>query len=203
VSLRRLSIAAAAAALGLAVAGCATSSYNTSNQHPNGQLAGHEVADNENDGAYVSAGAITYQLEISRLLNPYGVEDKQYLVGLPKGTTALGLPPSQLWYGVFLWAKNQRHAAATTTDNFEIVDTDGTVYRPVPLNPAVNPFAWSSQTLQPGETQPGQDSAAAQFYSGGKLVLFKLNDSIYSNRPLTLYILSPSDKRIGEISLDL
>jgi len=30
---------------------------------------------------------------------------------------------TQLWYGVFLWAKNQTSQAQTTTDNFDIVDT--------------------------------------------------------------------------------
>ena len=34
-----------------------------------------EVADADNDGVYVDAGPITYQLQISRELNPYSVED--------------------------------------------------------------------------------------------------------------------------------
>jgi hypothetical protein len=203
VSLRRLRISAAALALVLAVAGCATSSYDTQKQVPGGPLRGHEIADSNNDGAYVSAGAITYQLQISRQLNPYGVQDHQYFVGLPKGDTADGLNPHQLWYGVFLWAKNQHHASHDTSGRFEIVDTLGHVYRPVKLNSAINPFAWTSQRLPYNGTEPGEDSAAAQFYENGKLLLFKLNDSIYSNRPLTFYILSPQNKKIGEISLDL
>ena len=200
---RRLTLVAAAVTLGLTVAGCATSSYDTAKQTPGGPLAGHEVADSNNDGTYVSAGAITYQLEISRLMNPWANEDKQYLVGLPKGESSTNLKPSQLWYGVWLWAKNQHHRNATTSDKFEIVDTSGRVYKPVKLDAKVNPYAWTAQTLSYGETEPGQDSTAAQFFTGGKIVLFKLNYSIYSNRPLTFYILSPSNKRIGEISLDL
>ena len=204
-NLRRLSFVAPAAALTLAVTGCATSSYNTKQQTPAmraaDKLTGHEIADDENDGQYVSAGALTYQLEISRELNQYGTEDKQYVKGLPKGYTQ---PNSQqLWYGVFMWAKNQTKQTHTTTDNFTIVDTQGNTYKPVKLNPKLNPFAWESSALAPDTTEPGQDSAAAQFYSGGKILLFKLPTTIYDNRPLTLLINNASGKAIGKISLDL
>jgi hypothetical protein len=207
VSHPRLRIAAAALALAIGASGCATSSYDTAHQtakeRQDGVLVGHEVADNNDDGTYVSAGPITYQLEISRVLNPWGAEDSQYFKGLPKGMSAFHIKPDQLWYGVFLWAKNQHHADHWTSDKFEITDTLGRVYRPVKLNPNANPFAWNSRQLVYGETEPSQDSVAASFGSGGKIILFKLNTSIYSNRPLTLWILSPTGHRIGEISLDL
>ncbi len=200
-SLRRLRTAAAALVLTVIVTGCATSSYNTKHQTPGGPLTGHEIADSDNDGAYVSAGPITYQLQISRQLNPYATEDSQYIRGLPAGTTQP--TGQQLWYGVFLWAKNQHHHAYTTSDNFEIVDTQGNVYKPLKLNTAKNPYAWTARTLQFGETEPGEDTTAAQSFTQGKLLLFKLDDSIYNNRPLTLYILSATNQKIGEISLDL
>ncbi len=206
-NLRRLSAVLAALAVTVGATGCATSSYDTAHQtakdRREGILAGHEIADDNNDGTYVSAGPITYQMEISRELNPWSAEDRQYFSGLPKGMSPYRIKPDQLWYGVFLWAKNQHHMAHWTSDKFEIVDTYGNVYRPIPLDPAVNPFAWNSQKLVYGDTEPHQDSIAAQFFTGGKIVLFKLNTSIYSNRPLLFYILSPTGKRIGEISLDL
>ena len=190
----------AAIALVLAVGGCATSSYDTA-QQTGTALAGHEVADANNDGTYVSAGALTYQLQVSRELNPYAVEDSQYVRGLPKGTT--GPNGQQLWYGVFLWAKNQHHVPHTTSDNFEIVDTQSNTYKPLKLDKALNPFAWTSETLAGGVTEPGENTTAAQAFTQGGLLLFKLPETVYSNRPLTLYILSPDDKKIGEISLDL
>ena len=206
-SLPRLRILAAALALAIGASGCASSSYDTAHQTAREKrdhvLVGHEVADNNDDGTYVSAGAITYQLEISRILNPWGAEDSQYFKGLPKGVSAFHIKPDELWYGVFLWAKNQHHAAHWTSDKFEITDTLGRVYRPVKLNPGVNPFAWTSRKLVYGDTEPSQDSVASTYGSGGKIVLFKLNTEIYSNRPLTLYILSPSGAKIGQISLDL
>jgi hypothetical protein len=156
----------------------------------------------ENNGVYVEAGPITYQLQVSRLLNQYSTEDSQYVKGLSPSEAKLN--SSELWYGVFLWAKNQGNRAAKTTDNFDIVDTLGNTYYPVHLNSTLNPYAWSAQTLAPGETQPGPDTPASYGPTQGELVLFKMNESIYSNRPLTLQIRSPSNGKVwARISLDL
>ena len=192
------------AVLALVVSGCATDDAAVPQEGP-GNLTGHQLANNDNDGAYIEAGGITYQLQISRQLNPWGVEDSQYVEGLPSGTSATRLPADELWYGVFLWAKNQHHRGITTppASRFELVDTLGHVYRPVALNFHQNPYAWNPQTLLFGQTAPGEDSTAANGFTGGELLLFKLNTSIYSNRPLTLFILSASNQKIGEISLDL
>ena len=199
-SLRPLWVAVVAAALVVSVSGCATSSYSAAKQKPGGPLVGHEVADAENDGTYIQAGGMTYQLQISRQLNPYAVEDSQYIKGLPAGTSAP--TGTQLWYGVFLWAKNQLRHDVTTSDSFEVVDTQGNRYYPVKLDASVNPFAWTAESLAPGATEPGQDTVAAQAFTQGKLLLFKLNDSVYDNRPLTLYVLGANGQRIGSISLD-
>jgi hypothetical protein len=187
---RRQTIVAAALAVGLVVAGC-------------GHKTGHEsVADANNDGGYVNAGPVTYQLQISRELNQYSTEDSSYLRGLPAGTN-VDLGQTGLWYGVFLWAKNQTGQVQTTSDNFQIVDTQGAVYSPIKLNTALNPFGWTPQSLPPLQTEPGPDTVASGGPTQGGLLLFKLNTSAYSNRPLTLYILSPAGKRLGSISLNL
>jgi hypothetical protein len=159
-------------------------------------------ADANNDGDYVSAGYITYQLQISRSLNQYSTEDSSYLKGLPPGVSA-NLGPSQLWYGVFLWAKNQSGHRATTSDNFELTDTQGDVYRPVKLDSAVNPFAWTSQSLANLGIEPGPNTVANAGPTQGGLLLFKMSSAVYSNRPLTLYILGPGNRRLGGISLNL
>jgi hypothetical protein len=156
----------------------------------------------ENDGVYVTAGPITYQLEISRQLNQYATEDRQYVTGLPSGVSAT-LTPTQLWYGVFLWAKNQTKRPQMTTDNFDIVDTLGNTYAPVKVNPAVNPYAWTAQSLPPGETEPAPDTTASFGPTQGGLVLFKLPTSVYDNRPLTLQIKGPTGRVWATISLDL
>lgn len=174
------------AAIGLSACGSA--------QHPTDATA-------ENNGFYVKGGQIEYQLQVSRALNPYSVEDHQYLTGLPAGTTA---PTStQLWYGVFLWAQNGTESPQTTTDSFDIVDTRGAHYYPIAINPAANQYVWTSQRLLPQETEPGPDTTAAAGATGGALVLFKLSTSVYNDRPLTLEIHVPGQSHASTISLDL
>lgn len=156
----------------------------------------------DNNGVYVEAGPITYQLQVSRLLNQYSTEDSQYVKGVSPSEAKLN--SSQLWYGVFLWAKNQGNRPAMSTDNFDIVDTLGNMYYPVHLNPSLNPYAWTAQTLAPGATQPGPDTPASFGPTQGELLLFKMNESIYANRPLTLQIRSPSTGKVwATIALDL
>lgn len=156
----------------------------------------------ENNGVYITAGPITYQLQISRLLNQFSTEDRQYVAGLPAGASRT-LSPTQLWYGVFLWAKNQSDRTHVTTNNFDIVDTQGNRYRPISVDSALNPYAWRSQSLHPGATEPGLDTTASWGPTQGGLLLFKLPTTVYDNRPLMLQILSPSGQVWGTVSLDL
>jgi hypothetical protein len=168
-----------------------------------GHASPHQnFADANNDGDYISAGYVTYQLQISRELNQYGTEDSAYLKGLPPGVSPQ-LGPDQLWYGVFLWAKNQSGHPATTSDTFAVVDTQGNVYRPIKLDTEVNPFAWTSQTLADLGTEPGPNTVASEGPTQGGLLLFKMSSAVYSNRPLTLFIYGPGQKKLGGISLNL
>lgn len=139
-------------------------------------------------------------MQISRQLNPFDPYDVQYLSGVQG---AQSISSQQFWYGVFLWAKNQSGHIATTTDKFEIVDSAGDVYTPTTLNPNVNPYAWTAQKLSPDAIEPLADSAASSGSPGGGLVLFKLDQSVYSNRPLTLKVFAPGAKKASSISLDL
>lgn len=188
VSLRRAWILVCALALAVGLAACGQAEQPTSL---------------ENNGVYVDAGPMTYQLQISRTLDPYGVEDRGYLVGLPAGTTPTGLPPDQMWYGVFLWAKNQTKESHLTSDSFDIADTAGDRYYPLRLDASVNPYAWTSQLLDPGGTQPTPSSTAFYGPTQGGLLLFKLPTTVYSNRPLSLYIYPPGGGTPATISLDL
>jgi hypothetical protein len=161
------------------------------------------VGDANNTGFYVRGGQLTYQVQISRELNPYAAEDKAYLTGLPTGTPAPGA--NQLWFAVFMWAKNfskTAHETVAATD-FDIVDTQGNTYYPVALNPSVNPLAWTQLRLGPQASEPAVDSPASNDAAQGSELLFKLNDSIYANRPLTLEIHVPGQAQPSTISLDL
>jgi hypothetical protein len=153
----------------------------------------------DTEGLYVDAGDVQYQVQISRQLNQYSTEDRSYLAGV----TSPALKPDEEWFAVFLWAKNSSHRNATTTDTFDIVDTQGNKYYPVSINSQVNPFAWTVQTLRPLGTEPAPDSAASFGPTQGGELLFKLNTSVYSNRPLTLEIYGPGDSKPAAVSLDL
>jgi hypothetical protein len=199
VNVRRLSLLACALVVALAVAACGSSSVKQATTQP-APLSGHEVGNEINDGSYIQAGPITYQLQISRELNPYSVQDKPYVQGLPAGFAQP--TANQLWYGVFLWAKNQHHRVYSTANNFKIVDTQGITYYPIKLDPALNPFAWQPALLRYESTYPTPNSIQENGESQGGLLLFKLNASAYSNRPLTFYILNHRGRKLGSISLD-
>lgn len=184
---RRLSIVAFAAGLSLVLAACGKT---------NVPFTG------ENNGVYVNAGPITYQLQISRELNQYATEDSQYLKGLPSGQHTLSA--NQEWYGVFLWAKNQTKEPQTTANNFDIIDTEGNKYYPVKVDPSVNLYAWTQERLGPGDTEPGPDTTGTYGPTQGALLLFKINTSVYDNRPLTLQIRGGQSQKVwGSIALDL
>ena len=183
---RRLLTLICAAALAVGLAAC-----GKSNDPPTAN----------NDGVYVEAGPITYQLEVSRELNQYATEDRQYLVGLPAAGSSL--TPTQEWYMVSLWAKNQTKRAANTSGNFDIIDTQGNRYYPLAVNPSLNPYAWTAQSLAPGAIEPAPDTTASFGPTQGALLLFKLNTTVYDNRPLTLEIRGPSGKVWAAIALDL
>src|SRR5881398_3687026 len=117
--MRRLRFGIVALAAALAVAGCGNA------QHPSDATA-------ENNGYYVKAGGVYYQLQVSRQLNQFATEDHQYLTGLPSGTAAPSA--TQLWYGVFLRAMNDSEQHQLTANRFDIVDTKGNKYYPVPVN---------------------------------------------------------------------
>src|SRR3954463_9310039 len=95
----------------------------------------------ETEGVYVDVGGLTYQVQLSRFLNPGDIEDAQYLAGLPEGIPKQ-LPGDEIWFGVWMRVKNYSEETLTPTGTFTIVDTEGAEFRPVPLNVQSNPFAY-------------------------------------------------------------
>jgi hypothetical protein len=159
------------------------------------------VADANNSGAYVKAGPVTYQLEVSRELNRYASEDSGYLTGLPKADASLAA--DRELYGVFMWAKNTTKVPQQTTARFDIVDTQGDVYKPIIYK---NPYVWKSETLAPGAVEPPPNTTAGYGPTQGAMLLFNVfasgNKSVYSNRPLTLRIYGNTGKVWATIALD-
>jgi hypothetical protein len=189
----RLPLLLAASAIAIGVSGCSL-------EHRTNQTGVSQDELSAGGEPYFWAGPVTYQVQVSRQLNPYDSVDVQYLAGV-KG--AQDLSGQQFWFGVFLWAKNQSKRIATTADTFKLVDSNGDVFTPVPLNASVNPYERTAQKLSPDAIEPAANSTASSSSNGGGMVLFKLNQNVYSNRPLTLEVFAPGSSKPSKVSLDL
>ncbi len=194
INARRLPLLLTVGALGIGVAGCGVEHRMILKNVSQDELsAGGEP--------YFNAGPVTYQIQVSRALNPYDSVDAAYLSGV---SGAQDLSAQQFWYGVFLWAKNQTNRIVTTSDHFELQDSEGDIFQPVALNASLNPYAWTAQKLSPDGIEPAGGSTASDGNNGGGLILFKLSENVYSNRPLTLLVFAPGAiKPSSRVSLDL
>jgi hypothetical protein len=157
----------------------------------------------DSEGAYVQAGPLVYQVQLSRELNPFDIEDHQYLAGAP--AAARNLAGDQELFGVWMRVQNITHQVHPMASEFKIVDTLGNVYRPIAL-PVTNPFAYVAQNVASDKGQPLYPNPESGVGSGpikGSMLLFKLSTSVYANRPLELEITPPDGGSPSTVSLDL
>jgi hypothetical protein len=158
------------------------------------------ITHGDTEGVYLSVGNLRYQVQISRELNPADPEDRGYLIDIPGADQ---IAPNEAWFGVFMGAWNYSDDPGEAASSFEIKDTQGNVYTPVAIGPQ-NVFAWRPQVVEPGETLPIQDTAAANNPSvNGGLVLFKIKMESFNNRPLEFSIHGPEGAEPAEASVDL
>jgi hypothetical protein len=155
----------------------------------------------ETEGIYLDVGGLTYQVQLSRFLNPGDVEDKEYLTGLPEGVPAQ-LPGDETWFGVWMRVKNYSDEAITPTDTFTIIDTEENRFEPIEIDHAANPFAYNPTLLQHAQVLPTPDTAAASGPIQGSLILFRLKADSLANRPLKLEI-EKEGATTAEVDLDL
>jgi hypothetical protein len=148
---------------------------------------------------YFNVGGITYQIQESRQLNAYS-DDVEYFAGLKN---AQSIPGSDYWYGVFIWAKNQQKRRLTTASKFVLTDSAGNSYQSTKLNPNVNPWGCYATQLAQNDIEPNPDSIASSGTTGGCMVLFRLPDATYQNRPLTLHIYAQGASKAASVDLDL
>lgn len=139
----------------------------------------------DNEGVYVDVGPLKYQVQISRQLNPYDVEDRYYLQGLLPAQAVL--LPTQQWFGVFVLVMNRTAHPLLPVAGYYITDAAGGVYKPTPILGA-NPFAYRPQLIPPRGTLPLPGSPASTGPTGGALLLFKLPYAANNDRPLLLHI---------------
>ena len=167
--MRRVLCISAALLCAFLVAGCG-----------NKEEGGVTVADTE--GIYLDVDELKYQVQISRYMNPNDVEDKAYLSGLPASTSEP--TGEETWFGVFIRVQNTTDETIAPANDFEIVDTQEKVYRPIPLDTNINPFAYKPDPIAPKGLIPEADSVASEGTIQGSLLLFKVKTESLQNRPL-------------------
>jgi hypothetical protein len=154
----------------------------------------------ETEGIYLDVDHLKYQVQISRYMNENDVEDKSYLIGLPSST---GSPAGdETWFGVFIRVQNTTDETIAPANNFEIVDTQENVYRPIPLDTNINPFAYKPDPIPPGQLIPEANSVASSGTIQGSLLLFKVKTESLQNRPLE-FRLKRGSGTTGVVDLDV
>lgn len=167
------------------------------------------VSEGETEGVYVTTGGLSYQVQMSRRLNPYDIEDAQYLTGVPNAREQVN-NTEYTWYGVFLRVENrtdnERYADKPKTlpsaVQFKIEDTGGEIAVPTPL-PKDNVFAYRPGLIKPGGQLPLKSSISEQGPIGGGLILFRAKRSILENRPTQLHIEPVNGSEGAVVDLDI
>ena len=154
----------------------------------------------ETEGIYLDIDELKYQVQISRYMNPSDVEDSSYFVGLPQGTAQPA--GDETWFGVFIRVQNQTDHPIAPANDFQIVDTQENVYRPIPLDTSVNHFAYKPDPVGPKSLIPEPDSVASEGTVQGSLLLFKVKTSSLQNRPLEFRFRRGSGQ-VGVVDLDI
>jgi hypothetical protein len=183
----RLTLVAALSAAALLASGC-------------GADKSKPITKAETEGIYIDLDELKYQVQMSRYLNANDVEDRDYLIGLPAGTTQPN--KDETWFGVFMRVENVTEKPIPAANTFEIHDTQENVYRPVPLDRKVNVFAYEAAEVPPHGKLPLRDSTADQASIKGNLLLFKVKTASLQNRPLELRF-SRGSGTVGVVDLDI
>lgn len=174
-------------ALAAALAGC-------------GAKKGSEALSGSDNGVYLHIGALKYQVQLSRQLNPGDPEDAAYMTGLAPADRRLA--PDQAFFGVWMLVENHSPTGQPPALSYTITDTQGTVYHPIVPDPN-NQFAFRTVSIPAHGQLPAPGGPAATGPTQGALLLFKVKISSYDNRPLTLAIDDPVHGQTGTITLDV
>jgi hypothetical protein len=159
------------------------------------------VTQAETEGVSVDVAGLTYQVQISRFLNPNDVEDAFYLRGLPNGTP---LDPGRdaVWFAVFMRVKNYSGETLTPATAFTITDTEENKFQPIPIDRNVNPFLYEAVPIPHAGVLPEPESPAASGPIQGSMILFRVKTDSLQNRPLVLHIEGPAASE-ATVDLDL
>ena len=125
---------------------------------------------------------LSYNVGLTRFLNPDDNEDAEYLVGLPQAE------PGTEYLGVFLTIENETEDQLPSAPAYT-VDSE-------------SPYALDIAAEVPGEGElPLPDTTAATGPNHGSLLIFLVDDEVSENRPLRLAV--EGGESTGEVVLDI
>jgi hypothetical protein len=162
---------------------------------------GEEPTAGETEGIYVNTGDLKYQVQISRQLNAADFEDRDYLTGLPAGNRKLA--PGEEWFAVFIRVFNETEEPHPAASEFEIHDTTGQTFKPIAIDTNINRVAYRPLEVGAGDQIPLPGSLARENLTQGGLILFKVPNTAYDNRPLELNITPPDGGQEATVDLDV
>ncbi len=145
------------------------------------------------EGEPLELGDLSYNVGLTRFLNPDDNEDAEYLVGLPPAD------PGFYYLGVFLTIANETDQPLDSSEAYVVRDTLENEYLPIESE---SPFALEIGAEVPAEDQlPLPDTTAQTGPNQGALLIFEVDDAVSENRPLKLEI--ESAEGAGEVILDI
>lgn len=145
------------------------------------------------EGEPVEVNGLSYNVALTRFLNPNDNEDAEYLVGQPP------VEPGMNYLGVFLTIENETDERLFSSSRYEVVDTQGRRFEPLESR---SPYALELGEPVPAHGElPLDDTTAAAGPIKGAMLLFYVSDEVTENRPLDLEIETVSET--GTVQLDI
>ena len=148
------------------------------------------------EGEPVELGELSFNVQLTRFLNPDDPEDEAYLRGQPLRSA------DQQYLAVFMTVANEGDQPAELPSTMTIRDTRDNTYQP--LDSASVYALELGTTLPAGDELPRPDTPAATGPIRGAMVLFRVDRAVTENRPIELEI--PSASTGGEqaqVELDI
>jgi hypothetical protein len=135
------------------------------------------------EGLFIDAGEATYQVQLSRLLNPGNRPDDVYARGQRP------LRPGEQFLAVFMLVENKGDVPYRPPRDMTVSDTQGNEYLPLDTSEAAGFGLDFREPILPGKVAPPPDSPAALGPNEAAMVLYRVAEvSVNDNLPLELEI---------------
>jgi len=168
---------------------CGDDSSSSSESASGGSLVTEEAA----EGEPLEINDLSYNVQITRFLNPDDTEDAEYLAGMPPPD------PGTSYLGVFMVITNDTGDARPSATNYTVVDT---LHQKFDFAESKSPYALDVGAEVPADGElPIPNTTAATGPNHGALLVFPVTDDVSDNRPLRLEI--ETFDGAGDVILDI